>query len=53
MVIRGGSRGRKPDLGSKVFEVRFSNDINDLAGPEGIFIVRSKFSNDFKRLGEG
>ena len=51
MVIRGGSRGRKPDLGSKVFEVRFSNDINDLAGPEGFFRVLLKKSNDFKRLG--
>tara|TARA_R110001592_G_scaffold1387_7_gene8402 strand:- start:3519 stop:3680 length:162 start_codon:yes stop_codon:yes gene_type:complete len=51
VVIRGGERGRKPDLGSKVFEVRFSNDINDLAGPEGFFRVLLNFFNDFKRLG--
>ena len=53
MVIRGGSEGSKPDLGSKVFTLNFSNDINDLAYPEGFFIVRSNFSNDFKRLGDG
>ena len=51
MVIRGGSEGSKPDLGSKVFEARFSNDINDLAYPEGFFRVLLNFSNDFKRLG--
>ena len=51
MVIRGERWWSKPDLGSKVFEVRFSNDINDLAGPEGFFRVLLKKSNDFKRLG--
>jgi len=51
VVIRGGERWRKPDLGSKVFEARFSNDINDLAYPEGFFRVLLNFFNDFKRLG--
>jgi hypothetical protein len=53
VVIRGGSRGRKPDLGSKVFTLNFSNDINDLAYPEGFFRVLLNFFNDFKRLGDG
>jgi hypothetical protein len=51
MVIRGGSEGSKPDLGSKVFGLIFSNDINDLAYPEGFFRVLLNFFNDFKRLG--